>query len=138
MEGGLVAERPTDYQLWEKSELAAVAGGSYFNPPNDLVTSGREIIVSELASSASMNIIAGDEATYYATELFEVLTSYLHPDESLFGLYRRGTYLVAPLLMNAVDLVTYEVQIQSGGLTRSGYYAVPNQIADRGLAHQSP
>lgn len=133
-----MTQKITDYQLWEKSELAAVAGGGYFNPAVDLMTSGREIIVPELVYSAPMNFTPDGEATHFVTELFQILTSYLHPDESLFGFYRRGNHLLVPFLPHAISLATYEAQVQSGDLTRSGYYAVPNEIADRGLAQPFP
>ena len=129
-----MAEQLTDYQLWEMSELAAVAGGSYFNPAADLAKSAREIVVPDLILANAMNFSATGKATRHAAKLFEVLASNLKSDESLFGLYLRGTYLLAPYLPNPESLVTYEAQAQDGILKRRGYYAVPNDIADRGLA----
>ena len=48
MGDGLMPEHLADYQLWQESELRAVAGGSYLNPVTDLVNSGRELVVPEV------------------------------------------------------------------------------------------
>lgn len=58
MGDGLMPEHLADYQLWQQSELRAVAGGSYLNPVTDLVKSGRELVVPEVASSGPMNFTA--------------------------------------------------------------------------------
>src|ERR1700691_4473717 len=114
----------TDYELWEQSELRAVAGGNYFNPTADLVAVGRKLVVPETFEPVRMNIEDRRQSTFYGWELFNILESQLRTEGALFGLYIRGRYDLAPLLTDAADLVTYEAQVQAGTLVLSGYYIV--------------
>jgi len=129
-----MVDLPSDYDLWQQSEFRALAGGSYFNPTAELISIGRRLITPGALDSHSINIRNTGGRTFSISELFKVLASQLRPEETMFGLYDRFSHQLAPLLTNAIDLMAYECQVTVGHLVCIGYYAVPNEVADAGLA----
>jgi hypothetical protein len=129
-----MSDLPSDYDLWQQSEFRALAGGSYFNPTAELISVGRRLIAPDTLDHHSMNITNTGERTFLISELFNVLASQLRPEELMFGLYDRVSHQLAPLLTNAIDLMAYECQVTVGYLACICYYAVPNEVADGGLA----
>jgi hypothetical protein len=123
----------TDFELWQESEIRAVAGGSYFNPTAELASSGRELVVLNPVITG-MNLRSIGRPTFFVSKVFSELISYLALDEAIFGLYLRGRYQLAPLLSDAADLMTYESQVSADIMSCLGYYALPNATADLGLA----
>jgi hypothetical protein len=128
----------TDYELWRESNFRAFGGGSYFNPVAELVSGGRPLTIPSTFILNRMNCSPSGGATKTAVSWFNELQSQLRGEEIMFGLYRRGKYQLAPLLADAVDLVTYEYQVRRGDLTRIGYYAVLEETAECGLARTFP
>jgi hypothetical protein len=128
----------TDYELWQESNFRAFGGGSYFNPVAELVSDGRPLTIPNILIRQRMNCSPSGEATKAASSCFSELRSQLRTEETMFGVYRRGKYQLAPLLADAIDLVTYEYQVKLGDLTRVGYYAVLEETAERGLARVFP
>ena len=97
--------------------------GSYFNPPGELPAVGR-------------NLNAGD---------FRFLTSQLHQDEVLIGLYDRMIFKNAPHLYSTEEMEEFESQVRRGILINYGYYAVkigdphlPSNLRDQEQATQPP
>jgi len=128
----------TDHELWQQSNFRTFGGGSYFNPVAELVSGGRPLTIPNVSILQLMNCSPSGEATIAASSCFQELRSHLRNEEIMFGLYRRGKYQLAPLLADAVDLVTYEYQVKLGDLTRIGWYAVLQETAERGLARIFP
>lgn len=123
-----------DYELWQRSEFRALAGGSYFNPTKELMSVGRCLVAPDMLDPYTVNIGYDGGPTFAVSKLFSALASQLRPEETMFGLYGRASHQLAPLLTNAIDLMAYECQVRLGDLTCVGYYAVSNEIADLGLA----
>jgi guanylate kinase len=131
-------DSPTDHELWVKSEWRSYGGGTYFNPVSDVPLKGRKVLIPEIASISHIELTKAAEPTYVATRLFKILTSYLQKGEVLLGMYVRGTTQFAPLLGDAVDVVTYESQVQKGALICSGYYAMSEEAANVGFMTSFP
>ena len=86
----------SDYELWQRSEFRAFAGGSYFNPTAELMSVGRRLVSPDMSDSYPMNIENTSGPTYAVSELFTALASQVRPEETMFGLYGRASYQLDP------------------------------------------
>lgn len=76
--------------------------GQYFNPPSELVTIGRQL----------------------APGSYSQIKSQISPEEELFGLYDRGSSLVAPRLSSTQEFNHYEAQYRRKKAISRTFWAV--------------
>jgi hypothetical protein len=129
------SDLPSDHSPWRASEMRSNGGGTYYNPPGDVYPKGRSISLIDGTDQDLIEVRADAAAhTYSTSRLFRLLSAYVADDEVLIGLYSTGSFELASVISDAVDLIAYEAQVQNGSLTRSGYFAMSADVAEIGVS----
>jgi hypothetical protein len=124
----------SDREMAIASDAGPDFGGGYFNPPDDLLQSSRRLTLDpSLLDVEGMNLETETCPTYLVSRLHTQLTSQLAPNESLFAVYERRTFIMAPYIHSPQRLLDFERQVANNSLLRVGFYAVSNDLADEGL-----
>jgi hypothetical protein len=130
----------SDRALTLASDLAPAIGGGYFNPVGDLAEVSRQLWIdhSSVSDVGQMNLEEAAAPTYVVTHLYLQLTAQLAPQELLFAVYERPSYMMAPYIYDPQRLSDFERQVADRILVRRCFYAVPHDLADQGLRRESP
>ena len=127
----------SDWEILQASANAGYVGGGYYNPVNEFVETARPLSSARLAEcckSSVMSVSSDDKLTYVVATIFKELTSQIRPGEEIFAMYDTGNYRITVLIPGEERLMDFEVQVQSGKLTRCGFYALDREQANKGLA----
>jgi hypothetical protein len=123
----------SDHDIVTASSERAYVGGSYYNPPKEVMVHCRQIVVPEAATASAMNLGDKDDPTFVVSSLYGVLISNLMEGELLFAVYSRGEVLMAPYIVDEERCADFESQVCRGTLERRGFFAVPRSKAEEGL-----
>lgn len=130
--------RRSDHAIWRSSQDSPDVGGSYYNPVQECLRVGTPVWSAQIerivSGIVSLSVVRAHPETFYASELWSALQSAAGELRFVFGIYDRGDYLLAPLLMNEERLLEFEVQVSDFNLIRVGFYGLDSRDADRGLA----
>lgn len=124
----------SDEDVLRSARQRGYVGGGYFNPAEDCRRVGRELPLPQVSARDR------DNPTHSLSDMWAALIASIHPNEVLFGVYRRllmtQTVLQAVHLPDIERLADFETQVATGSVERVGFYALAADEADRGLLNR--
>jgi hypothetical protein len=125
----------SDQQILKASLNAGYVGGGYYNPVGEFLARARRLQSDALNELLQGDMSSGDsaESTFFVAGLFKQLSTLIHSNERVFGVYARKYYQFAVLITGEERLMDFEVQVSSKTLSRIGFFALDKQKANEGL-----